>query len=167
MVQHLYSACKEILKKISQWFTLPFLSVISPSFPLHSANVQGSNFSNYRLQTKLREGNVFTPVCDSVHRGVGVYPSMQWAMGCTSSRQIPLGRHPLRQTPLPLRWPLKRAVRILLECILVQDLIEGTLRGKSSKSASYPNIKKAHFQHLYDITCMHIILFKAWYWKFS
>ena len=26
----------------------------------------------YRLQTKLREGNVFTPVCDSVHRRVSV-----------------------------------------------------------------------------------------------
>ena len=23
----------------------------------------------YRTQTKLRQGNVFTPVCDSVHRG--------------------------------------------------------------------------------------------------
>ena len=37
---------------------------------------------------------------------------------------IPLGRHPLGRQPLgrhppPPRWPLKRAVRILLECILV------------------------------------------------
>ena len=24
----------------------------------------------YRSQTKLREGNVFTPVCDSIHGGV-------------------------------------------------------------------------------------------------
>ena len=30
--------------------------------------------SCYHLQTKLREGSVFTPVCQSVHRGV--YPSM-------------------------------------------------------------------------------------------
>ena len=27
---------------------------------------------HYRPQTKLREGNVFTPVCESVHRGVSV-----------------------------------------------------------------------------------------------
>ena len=26
-------------------------------------------FDHYRPQTKLRQGNVFTPVCDSVHRG--------------------------------------------------------------------------------------------------
>ena len=26
----------------------------------------------YRLQTKLREGNVVTPVCHSVHRGEGI-----------------------------------------------------------------------------------------------
>ena len=28
----------------------------------------------YRPQTKLWEGNVFTPVCDSVHRGEGLWP---------------------------------------------------------------------------------------------
>ena len=30
----------------------------------------------YRPQTKLREGNVFTPLCHSVHRGRGLCPSM-------------------------------------------------------------------------------------------
>ena len=30
--------------------------------------------SNYRLQTKLHEGNVFTPVYHSVHRGEGATP---------------------------------------------------------------------------------------------
>ena len=41
----------------------------------------------YRPQTKLREGNVFTPVCDSVHRGVSVQGvslsrgvSLQWGV---------------------------------------------------------------------------------------
>ena len=34
---------------------------------LHRRNV--AMFNNYRTQTKLREGNVFTGVCDSVHRG--------------------------------------------------------------------------------------------------
>ena len=36
----------------------------------------------YRLQTKLTEGNVFTPVCDSVHggRGVSVRGSLSWGV---------------------------------------------------------------------------------------
>ena len=34
----------------------------------------------YRPQTKLREGNVFTPVCDSVHRG-----------GCVSQHAMGVG----------------------------------------------------------------------------
>ena len=42
----------------------------------------------YRPQTNLQEGNVFTPVCDSVHGGVGGvgwgwYPSIQWAGSVT------------------------------------------------------------------------------------
>ena len=48
---------------------------------------------NYHPQTKLREGNVFTPVCHSVHRGKVYTP------GKTLS---PLGRHPPSgQTPPP------------------------------------------------------------------
>ena len=62
---------------------------------------------NYRPQTKLRKGNVFIPVCDSVH-GVG------------GGRCTP----PSRQTPLPGR-PLQRTVRILLECILVNRIKMG------------------------------------------
>ena len=33
---------------------------------------QVDKFNHYRPQTKLREGNVFTSVCDSVHRGISV-----------------------------------------------------------------------------------------------
>ena len=59
--------------------------------------------------------------------GGGGYPSMQWTKGCIPACNgaggmvdTPLGRHPpLAYTP-PGRRPLKRAVRILLECILVQ-----------------------------------------------
>ena len=54
--------------------------------------------------TKLRHGNVFTPVCHSVHRGVSATPTP--------------GRHP----PLcSACWDMvnKRAVCILLECYLV------------------------------------------------
>ena len=59
-------------------------------------------------QTKLREGDVFTLVCHSVHRGV--YPSMQWLT-------YPLGRPPQADTPTEMAT--KRAIRILLKCILV------------------------------------------------
>ena len=43
-------------------------------------------FTYYRPQTKLRKGNVFTPVCDSVHRGEVTPPG-----------QTPL--YPLPETP--------------------------------------------------------------------
>ena len=43
---------------------------------------------------KLQQGNVFTPVCHSVHRGVSATP-----LG-----RHPLGRHPPGQTP-PVRHP--------------------------------------------------------------
>ena len=73
------------------------------------------------------------PVCHSVH-GRGVYPSMQWAGGVYPSMQraggvcpggvidIP-GQTPPGQIPppSPQRRPLKRVVRILLECILVRS----------------------------------------------
>ena len=101
---------------------------------------------------------MFPQVCviHSVHGGVcvpacnwawGVYLSMQWDRGCTSSwtpprhtppghtypsEHTPLNTHPnthtpghppRTHTPHPERWPLKRAVRILLECTLVNCLI--------------------------------------------
>ena len=56
----------------------------------------------YRLRTKLREGNVFTPFCDSVHREV---MSAQWG-GVHPPGEIPpredspLGKHaPKNPTP--------------------------------------------------------------------
>ena len=67
----------------------------------------------------------------------GVYASMQWAEGVSASgsRDVhPPGHTPPRQTPPDIpcpwantswadtprqRWPLKREVRILLECIIV------------------------------------------------
>ena len=51
----------------------------------------------------MRQGNIFTSVCHSVHRGRGVCPSACW--------------DPPGQTPP--RRPLQRTVRILLECFLV------------------------------------------------
>ena len=76
------------------------------------------NVPYYRLQTKLRKGYVFTPVCHSVHKGV----SAPVHAGIHNGP----GRHPPGQTPRadtppdrhhPRRRLLLRTVRILLECI--------------------------------------------------
>ena len=79
---------------------------------------------NYRPQTKLRKGIVFTPVCQSFCSQVGVCLSTCWIH--------PLGRHPhWADTPPRADTPIgqtsllssacwdTRTVRILLECILV------------------------------------------------
>ena len=81
---------------------------------------------SYRSQTKLREGNVFTPVCHSVHKGE-CFPACNGQGGLLLGPRrgcLPLGPGgclPLglgRVYPLlgrPPRLPLKWAVRILLE----------------------------------------------------
>ena len=82
--------------------------------------------------TKLGQGYVFTRVCDSVHRGVlsqhaiaGGIPACL-AAGLQGGCLLPGG---LVETP-PGRL-LLRAVCILLECILVQNVIlKFILRGK-------------------------------------
>ena len=66
-------------------------------------------YNLYHLQMKLRKGNAFTSVCQGFcQRGL-----WWW---CVS-------QHALEQTALldryPLRRPVQRMVRILLECILV------------------------------------------------
>ena len=94
----------------------------------------------YCPKTKLREGNVFTPVCQSFCSRGGCLPLVgggsatpPWA---DTPRQTPLGRHPPGQTPpwadtppCPVHAGIhtllrstvkKRAVRIPLECILVK-----------------------------------------------
>ena len=85
--------------------------------------------------TKLRQGNVFTPVCHSVHRGVchtplGRPPWQTPPWQTPSPEQTPSpGQTPPWQTPLGRHLPLhsacwdtvnKRAVRILVECNLVE-----------------------------------------------
>ena len=54
-------------------------------------------WSFYRPKTKLWEGNVFTPVCHSVHRAEGVYLSACW--DTHTPGQTPPGKHPTGQTP--------------------------------------------------------------------
>ena len=60
--------------------------------------------------TKLGQGYIFTGVCDSVHRGVPG-PGGVCSRGGSAMGRVPGGDPPGR--------PLLRAVRILLECILV------------------------------------------------
>ena len=87
----------------------------------NSARPFTDEYSKYALvpsETKLRQGNVFTPVCHSVYRGRGCLADTPWA------HTRPPGRHPLAEPPLradtpPSRWLLQRTVRILLERILV------------------------------------------------
>ena len=101
---------------------------------------------DYRPQTKLWKGNVFTSVCQEFcPQGEGVadtplWPTPPWAdtsPGRHPSRADtppgqthPLARHPPGRHPLlgptpspwadpPARRPLQRTVRILMECILI------------------------------------------------
>ena len=81
---------------------------------------------------KLREGNVFTPVCDSVRRGGSLSIG-----GRSLSRgfSVRMGLCPARggsvqggevsvQGGLCQGDPQERAVRLLLECILVENVVK-------------------------------------------
>ena len=57
------------------------------------------NLFHYHPQTKLREGNVFTPVCDSVHRG-GVSVQGGSLSGGSLSRGSLSGGLSVRETPV-------------------------------------------------------------------
>ena len=80
----------------------------------HNADKHPCSF--FRPQTKLWEGNVFTPVCHSIHRGIVPYPSL-------GSPPPPGGPPPLEgtwdQTGSYILPPPRTTVRILLECSLV------------------------------------------------
>ena len=81
----------------------------------------------YRPQTKLREGNVFTPVC--LFRGVGfpgcITGHMTKIQGGLYPRGLPTGGWAERPPPpLPLELG-KRVVLILLECFLVIFILGG------------------------------------------
>ena len=76
-----------------------------------------------KIRTKLRQGNIFTPVCQSF-RSQGAYsthpcipPGRNPSWSDTPPRPVHAGIHPPRNAC----WDTvnKRAVRILLECILV------------------------------------------------
>ena len=66
----------------------------------------------------LGQGNIFTCVCHSIHRGRGLSP------GGLPDRDAPWTENPLNRDPPDRDPPLyggERAVRILLECILVNN----------------------------------------------
>ena len=104
--------------------------------------------TNYSPQTKMREGNVFTGVCDSVHGGSACSRGMGlWSWGCVWSRGVPVpgvwlgGGIWSRGVPVSGGFLFRRSgpgggdwwrppgrlllqvVRILLECILVCDCL--------------------------------------------
>ena len=70
-----------------------------------------------------------------VHGGGGCIPACNWARGCVSQHAIGQEVYPSMQLgggvsldththTHPHRWQLKRAVRILLECILVKQIFK-------------------------------------------
>ena len=99
-----------------------------------------SNLYNYRTQTKLQQGNVFTGVC--LFTGVVCFPTMPWAgkpHPPSLPRQTPIPPEadppslprqtlpvppkadplPSKRRPRPKDMANRQAVHILLECICV------------------------------------------------
>ena len=71
----------------------------------------------------LGQGNVFTRVCHSVHRGEGVFVCV--CVGASlPDRETPLNRDPRTETPRTETPPYgkERTVLILLECILIDSV---------------------------------------------
>ena len=97
----------------------------------HRLAILPYSFSHfYRPQTKLRkgniyrpQGNVFTPVCDSVH----------------TPRQTPpqADTPPQAESPLPRRRALQWTIRIILECILVSQMSVHGGEGVGTSHASW------------------------------
>ena len=99
-------------------------------FPDHyfvSFSIRGSTCIVTRPQTKLRESNNFTPVCDSVHRrNLSSGGSLSKGGLCpggalSSGGRLCRGRGVLRQGDPP--YGKERPVRILLECILILNCL--------------------------------------------
>ena len=118
---------------MTKWVCNPFASVSVSVL----ASLNSSAYYNYRPQQSCGQGNIFTPVCHSVHRGVSA--SVHAGIPSPGSRHPPLGadtppgtdtspqsRHPPRSRHPPgsrLRHTVNdRPVRILLECILVEPI---------------------------------------------
>ena len=111
------------------------------------AGYSSIRYFNYRPQTKLQKGNVFTSICQEFCPQWGCVSQHALDRGCVSVHvlrvwqtppradtpwqtppgQTPPSRQPPQQTPFlgrhpPSRRPLQRTVRILLACILFSIL---------------------------------------------
>ena len=88
----------------------------------------------YHPQTKLREGNVFTPVCDSVHRGSSIQGGLclGWSLSKGGGGSLSRG---VSVRPM---YGKERAVCILLECILVFNIFKKCLGKVDKKLRKYP-----------------------------
>ena len=79
--------------------------------------------------TKLWQGNVFTPVCQSFCSQGGMHARGACMVGaCIAGGHVCPGGHVWQGScAWQERRPLQRAVRILLECILVKICILGKI----------------------------------------
>ena len=104
--------CVSVISNISIERILPVFTIIM------------NDFVTVRKRS-LGQGNVFAPVCHSVHKGgtwAGTPPAGTPHLGQvhTPLAGTPLGRYPPGRYPLSILPMVNaRAVRILLECILV------------------------------------------------
>ena len=74
---------------------------------------------SYRPQRSCGQGNIFTPVCHSVHRGRENPPSPGGRTPLAGRPPLAGRTPPRKETPSPRHTVNERPVRILLECILV------------------------------------------------
>ena len=92
----------------------------------------------YSPQTKLREGNVFTPVCQSSCSQWGTGSLYDITFCLTDPRPPGTETHPEQRLPL---YGKERAVSILLECILVNECVY-RIAGISCKHSSFYPVGK-------------------------
>ena len=121
------SVCYNWFDRETYWYVLAFYYRANGgfSFQWFSRNLnifQVLQAHYYRPQPSLRQGNGFTPVCDSVHGG-GWF-SVQRGL-CPGG---PLSRGGLYQGDPPPLYSNVRVVRILLECTIVIIIISGNSR---------------------------------------
>ena len=115
----------------------------------------------YRPQRRCGQGNVFTAVCDSVHRGV--LPRRPPQEGGPLPRRPPPqeGHPPKRDTPPRRRHPPsrlrhtvnERLVRILLECIFVLVL----------NVKSWVQLVSLHICSMWETICDAWACWSGWY----
>ena len=124
MSQDKIQVCQKFaVKQIRGVRNLTNYSQCNGSCTVHTTQGQGTIVT--ARKRSLGQGNVFTPVCHSVHRG-GHCPSMHHrshgrgvsVQGGSLSRRVSVWGV-WTEPPLPPTYGHERAFRILLQCILV------------------------------------------------